>query len=618
MGQDLVVHPVTSGPGDTTRSAARLTAVRGSDLLDAVADESFDRLTALAQRLTRAPFAFFTVVDDERSYWMSRQGVADGARGSSLQESFCQYVVATGTPLVLSDTTVDERTRDNPSITSMGVRAWAGFPVHAPDGEVLGTFCVVDTQPRVWSADDEALLADLAAVASREVELRMAVRRVETSRAEAEGAARAAEAATAQARAEAERASLLARISELLITGLDPDDVWPAIAALAVPAIGDFACVYAVARDGGLVPVATRHRDPAAAGPLDEWAQTAGRRTGEEVGPGHVALTGRVELVEPARQGGLTAAQRTAAARLDVGSALVAPLNSRGQVAAVVTIARTSGSAPYTDEDRALVEALAGRAGLVVENALLFQLERALSETMQRALLPAQLPRPEGLRMAARYRPAGRVQLVGGDWYDAFLDAAGTTNLVIGDVAGHDIDAAAAMGQLRTMLRMAGHDAVRSAGEVLATVDRACATFGFDVFATALVAQVGPASADETGRAVRWVSAGHPPPLLLTPGGAVHVLDDRPGLPLGVAPDRARPEHSVTLPVGGTLLLYTDGLIESRGHDLDHGLARLTGLLADSPDLDLERLCERIVRELLPASGADDDVALIAVRAGTP
>jgi serine phosphatase RsbU (regulator of sigma subunit) len=233
---------------------------------------------------------------------------------------------------------------------------------------------------------------------------------------------------------------------------------------------------------------------------------------------------------------------------------------------------------------------------------------------MQRALLPAVLPQPAGLRMAARYRPAGRAQLVGGDWYDAYQDAAGTTSLVIGDVAGHDIDAAAAMGQLRTMLRMAGHDAVRTADGVLATVDRACATFGFDVFATALVAQVGPASADGPDRAVRWASAGHPPPLLLCPQGDVHVLDDRPGLPLGVAPDRPRPERAATLPAGGTLLLYTDGLIETRHEDLDHGLARLADVLAGSASLDLEQLCDRVLHELLPAGGADDDVALIAVQ----
>jgi serine phosphatase RsbU (regulator of sigma subunit) len=260
------------------------------------------------------------------------------------------------------------------------------------------------------------------------------------------------------------------------------------------------------------------------------------------------------------------------------------------------------------------VEALAGRAGLVVENALVYQRERALSETMQRALLPALLPRAEDLQMAARYRPAGHAQLVGGDWYDAYLGARGTTSLVIGDVAGHDIDAAATMGQLRTMLRMADHDGARTATEVLGTVDRACATFEYGVFATALVAQIGPRSPDGAARSIRWGSAGHPPPLVLHRDGTVAVLDAPPGLPLGVAPERARPEHQAALPAGSTLLLYTDGLIEGRGNDLDTGLARLAGLLARSGDLDLERLCDRMLTELLPGTGADDDVALIAVR----
>ena len=104
---------------------------------------------------------------------------------------------------------------------------------------------------------------------------------------------------------------------------------------------------------------------------------------------------------------------------------------------------------------------------LLVENARVHARERTVSETMQRALLPALLPQPDELRLASRYRPAGLAQLVGGDWYDAFVDAAGATSLVIGDVAGHDVDAASTMGQLRTMLRMAGHDGTRSpAGRV--------------------------------------------------------------------------------------------------------------------------------------------------------
>lgn len=604
--------------GDAIRSAARLRAVRATDLLDAVAEAPFDRLTAIAQRLTGAPFAFLTVVDDERSYWMSRQGIpADGPHQNTVEESFCQYVVADGEALVLDDVTSDERTRDNPSIESMGVRAWAGFPVRTPEGEILGTFCVVDTQVRSWSATDVALLEDLAALASREVSMRMVLHRVEESRAAAEAAARAAEAATTLARREADRANLLARIGELLTAGLDLDDVWQAIAALAVPAIGDFAHVYAVERDGGLSPVAARHVDPAALDQLWDWLLTAGRRTGDAVGPGHVAATGQVEVLTPGVDAGLSDSQRAVFDRLQISSALIAPLNSRGEVAAVVTIGRTTGSPPYTDEDRALVEALAGRAGLVVENALVYQMERALSETMQRALLPALLPRADHLHLAARYRPAGHAQLVGGDWYDAYLGARGTTSLVIGDVAGHDIDAAATMGQLRTMLRMADHDGARTAIEVLATVDRACETFGYGVFATALVARIEPCSPGSAARSIRWASAGHPPPLVLHGDGTVEVLDSPPGLPLGVAPERPRPEHHTTLPAGSTLLLYTDGLIESRGHDMDVGLARLVEVLGRSSELDLERLCDRIVTELLPGAGADDDVALIAVRSRT-
>jgi serine phosphatase RsbU (regulator of sigma subunit) len=192
--------------------------------------------------------------------------------------------------------------------------------------------------------------------------------------------------------------------------------------------------------------------------------------------------------------------------------------------------------------------------------------------------------------------------------------------VVIGDVAGHDIDAATTMGELRTMLRMAGHDGRQTAGQVLGTVDRACDTLGHDVFATALVAQVDRSQPDGPAgdRSVRWSSAGHPPPMLLHRDGRVEVLTGAPGLPLGVLPGHPRPEHRTPLPAGSTLLLYTDGLIEGRHHDLDHGLDRLTAVLAGAADLDLDRLCDRIVDDLVGAAGAEDDVALIAVRAHAP
>ena len=343
-----------------------------------------------------------------------------------------------------------------------------------------------------------------------------------------------------------------------------------------------------------------------------------------------MAVTGRVELIDLPEAPGLTAAQHEAVDLLAVRSALVAPVLSRGDVVAVLTIARVRGSAPYTERDRDLVDALMTRAGLVVEAARASLLDRTVSETMQRALLPTLLPQPDHLQLASRYSPAENTQLVGGDWYDAYIDATGTTSLVVGDVAGHDIAAAVTMGQLRTELRMAGLDGTVGPAGVLSTVDVACDTFGQDVFATALVARVERFRADQPARdrMLTWSSAGHPPPVLLHPDGAVDVLTDRVGLPLGVDPSRSRLEHRHALPVNATLLLYTDGLLEqldvpdaasegpgrSGARDLDAGLARLLGLLADSVGLSLEDLCDRIVTELLPPGGAADDVALLGIR----
>ena len=586
------------------RRPERLAAVRATDLLDAAAGASFDRLTALARRLTGAPLAFLTVVDDQRSYWLSRQGLPEGSPvQNTVEESFCQYVL-TGESLVLADVTADDRTRDNPSITGMGVRAWAGFPVCTPDGHVLGSFCVVDTDVHEWTEADVALLDDLAAIASREVALRAA-----TS---------AAEHARAAAHAEADRASLLARIGDLITAGSEPADVWEAIATLAVPALGDFAYVCTVQRDGSLTPVAVRHSEPDELPTLWNWVTSAGRRIGERKGPGHVAATGKVELVDLPEAEGLTPVQRQAVDLLSICSALVVPLISRREVVAVLTIARVVGSPPYTDTDRDLVSAVADRAGLVVENALAHARERTVSETMQRALLPSALPRPDRLQLASRYLPAGDAQLVGGDWYDAFLDAGGTTALVIGDVAGHDIDAAATMGELRTMVRMAGHGGTATAAGVLAAVDAAVDTLGHRVFATALVAQVD-CHQEGAGHSIRWSSAGHPPPLLLHPDGHVDVLTESIGLPLGVLPGRPRPVHRTTLPPGATLVLYTDGLIEQAAgahgsRDLDQGLQRLIDVLARSSGVSLEELCDDLMT-LLPRTGADDDVALIAIRA---
>ncbi|WP_051569570.1 GAF domain-containing SpoIIE family protein phosphatase [Cryptosporangium arvum] len=172
---------------DEVFSAVRLAAVRRSELIGTGTEASFDRLAGLAARLLRTPFAFVTIVDDQRSFWKSCIGVNatdPGERQNPVGESFCQYVVNSGEPLIVGDVTRDPVTAGNPSIEKMGVRAWAGFPVHSPDGQILGTFCVVDTVPRVWTDDDVQVLETLSRSVSGEIALRAALAEARTAAAD--------------------------------------------------------------------------------------------------------------------------------------------------------------------------------------------------------------------------------------------------------------------------------------------------------------------------------------------------------------------------------------------------------------------------------------------------
>src|SRR3712207_3446303 len=231
-----------------------------------------------------------------------------------------------------------------------------------------------------------------------------------------------------------------------------------------------------------------------------------------------------------------------------------------------------------------------------------------MAEALQRSLL-TEPPRLEDLELAVRYVPAAEQAQVGGDWYDAFRVADGTTMLVIGDVTGHDRHAAAAMAQVRNVLRGVAHSQPESPARVLAALDRALGDLAVGTLATAVLARVEH-TADE--HVLRWSNAGHPPPVLLAADGSVVLLEREPNRLLGVDPGAPRVEHSAPMPPGATLLLYTDGLIERRGATLDAGLAWLLDAVSGMQGLSLEELCDRLLA-VLP-SALDDDVALLAVR----
>jgi PAS domain S-box-containing protein len=241
--------------------------------------------------------------------------------------------------------------------------------------------------------------------------------------------------------------------------------------------------------------------------------------------------------------------------------------------------------------------------------------QRALSDRLQQALLTPP-PEPDHLQVAVRYRLAAHGAQVGGDWYDAFLQPDGATMLVIGDVVGHDSDAAAAMGQLRGLLRALAYDNDEPLSATLSRTEHAARGLAVSTMATVVLARVErhPDVPVASTRVLRWSNAGHLPPVLLAPDGSTTLFETRPERMLGIDPDAPRTDHTAELGDGHTLLLVTDGLVERRDADLDQGLAMMREVLRDLGETSLEELCDTLLDRMLPVDGADD-VAIVAVRA---
>ncbi|MFQ1004115.1 SpoIIE family protein phosphatase [Modestobacter sp. SSW1-42] len=270
------------------------------------------------------------------------------------------------------------------------------------------------------------------------------------------------------------------------------------------------------------------------------------------------------------------------------------------------------------DSEVELVQAFAAQCAQALDRVQVLTRERRsaersrrLAEDLQRSMLTEPV-QPDHGQIAVRYLPATGSAQVGGDWYDAFRHADGSVDLVIGDVVGHDIGAAATMGQLRSLLRGIAVSGAAGPAQVLDTMDTAIAQLGLATYATV---GMGRLERDPSGATrLRWASAGHPPPVVLDTDGRHVPVPEAPGrLMLGVEPAVTRGESVLDLDDGATVLLYTDGLVERPGSDLDAGVAALREVVTEAADLPLEELCDRVVDRLVDGRPADD-VALVAVR----
>ncbi|SCX43395.1 Serine phosphatase RsbU, regulator of sigma subunit [Klenkia marina] len=240
---------------------------------------------------------------------------------------------------------------------------------------------------------------------------------------------------------------------------------------------------------------------------------------------------------------------------------------------------------------------------------------RSLAEALQRSLLTDPVE-PDHLEIVTRYRPATTEAAIGGDWYDAFLCADGSTWLVVGDVAGHDQTAAATMAQVRNLLRGIAYGEPASPAQVLTRLDRAMTGLGVGTLTSVVAIRVEQdAEQARAGlRRLRWSNAGHPPLVLLPRGGArARVLSAPVDRILGADPTAARHDHEVDLDPGDGVLLYTDGLVERRSADLDEGVEWLLGAVSDLADRPVAHLCDRLLE--LVSHHAEDDVAMLALRA---
>jgi PAS domain S-box-containing protein len=427
-----------------------------------------------------------------------------------------------------------------------------------------------------------------------------------------------------RAREEAEqsaaRLELLARVSASFAADLDPEAAAARLAQQVVPALGDWCLVTVVDEGNRLRDAGWWHRDPGMRPLAARYSQLRLRAMVDTTYVTHALETGRPALLEHSATAAITellapGEARDVLARLAPESVVLLPLRARGRTVGALTLFSGADRGQLAERELATARDVAARAATGLDNALLYRRQQHIAESLQRSLL-TEPPEHDHLQIAVRYVPAAKAAQVGGDWYDAFLQPDGATVLAIGDVVGHDTAAAAAMGQLRAILRGIAFTTQASPAGVLTRLDEAMEGLRIGTTATAVVARIEQEPDERRAglRRLRWSNAGHPPPMVLRPDGTAALLRAaRPNLLLGIDPRTTRIESEVELAPGTTILLYTDGLVERRGRDLGTGLRLLRELLAELADRPLGELCDEVLARMLPPE-PQDDVALVAVR----
>jgi PAS domain S-box-containing protein len=575
------------------------------------ADDPEAVLQSLRERAVLATDICFTISDPRQEgnplVWVNPSFTK--VTGYSLEDSIgrnCKFLQGPATDPAAVRTIVDDLSAGRSTAVTLlnyrpdGTAFWNHVsisPVYDGAGELVS---FVGVQSDVTSR----ILADAERDAAHEAE-RTARRHAEEARA---------------------RMALMAEATTELVGSLDTAELQQRLARLCVPRLADWVSIWQVDEDGLITSATSLHRDGEVVRPLLDTMEAAflGRPFPRAAPVREAFLTGQPVLredlddraLEPYARG-LTEGE--VLTQLGVGSLLALPLPSQRGTWGAMTLVREAAHG-FSVEDLDVAQDLCRRAGQALDNARVYSREASVAETLQHALLP-ELPDLPRITAAARYTAASAAAAVGGDFYDLLPMPGGATGIVIGDVAGHDITAATAMGQLRGLIRSACWDTDEPAPDiVLARVDRLLKVLSLPVIATAALLRATPPADGGDAWVVECANAGHPPVLLRTPDGSVDLFCDDHDLLLGTGmadllPPRSSTVHKV--PVGSQLLLYTDGLIEQPGaegpgRDIDAGLAALRQRWASLPvSADPRTVCDAVHDLVVLAS---DDLAVLTLQ----
>jgi len=487
---------------------------------------------------------------------------------------FAGRIAAERHPITILD--VDHADILNPILREKGIKSLLGVPLIV-QGRVIGVLHVGSLTPRVFSEQETDLLQLAGDRAAGAIEETRALHRERVAREAAEAATRRLEA--------------LQRVTDVALTYLPEEELLQELLQRVADTL-DVDTVAILLLEGDAVHA------------------RAAKGIEEEVEQGVRVPLGRGFA-------GRIAAERRAIAITDIDNADIynpilrdkgikslfgVPLVAEDEVIGVLHVGSLTPRT-FDDDERSLLQLAGERAARAIERARLYE-QRHVAEVLQRRLLPGVPGEALGLETSARYLPAAGGSL-GGDWYDIFLLAGGRVGIVVGDVVGRGVEAAAVMAQLRTAVRAYAADG-HPPDAVVDRVNNLMLSLGPLAMTTLVFLVIDPG-----GETIEMVSAGHPPPVMIDPDGTASIMWAPGGVPLGATTASIYAAHTFPFPTGSMVLAYTDGLIERRGQSLDVGLERLRGLADGAGDADA--LCAAIVAKLVPEAPGDD-VAFLAAR----